>query len=177
MSPRVLLLAALFLSVPSVVSGDDDPILWETTSASSGHGEVRTGTFELKSVDCGYSFMADVNKLLSSLEHLEKVELHEDRGSWQDATYHERFFLVGLVQSRYHRTLNSHDEVSWVLVDGRQKRHDGTWKVTPSATGATVRFDNVIEAKSRLHNGLLRRIQKRTMSDIARAALEVCAPS
>jgi hypothetical protein len=81
---------------------------------------------------------------------------------------------VGLVQSRYHRTLNATDEVSWVLVKGRQKRHDGTWKVTPTARGASIRFDNVIEAKYRIHNGLLRRIQRRTMGEISSAALRVC---
>ncbi len=170
---RALALSTLLLtSLPAVVAGGDDPIAW--SAADDGHGEIRTGVFEVADADCAYRFMADVQFLTGSLDHLEKVEVHEDRGTWQDATYHERFFLVGLVKSRYHRTLAFATEVSWVLVDGKQKRHDGTWKVTPTEAGAWVRFDNVIEAKSRLHNGLLKRIQKRTMSDIAGAALRVC---
>ena len=165
----------LLVSVPVTVSGDDDPVLWET--ADDGKGERRTGTFEVSDAACAYRFMADTEFLKGSVDHLEGVDLHEDRGTWQDATYHERFFLVGLVHSRYHRTLMPPAEVDWVLVSGKQKRHDGTWKVTATAAGAEVRFQNIIEAKSRLHSGLLRRIQKHTMSSIASAAIRVCGPA
>ncbi len=165
-------LCAVLVSAPASLAGGDDLVAW--TSFEDGDGDRRVGVFEVTDRDCAYRFMADVDLLTGSLEHLERVEVHEDRGTWQDATYHERFFLVGLVQSRYHRTLSNPDEVGWVLVDGRQKRHDGTWTVTPTKAGASIRFNNVIEAKSRLHNGLLRRIQKRTMSDIANSALRVC---
>ena len=166
--------AFLLLSAPAFVAGGEDFVSWEI--AWDGDGEVRTGVFEVADAACAYRFMADTSVLLRTLEHLEQVDIHKDRGDWQDATYHERFFLVGLVESRYHRTLNSRDAISWELVDGRQKRHDGTWKVTPTAHGAEVRFENVIEAKSRLHNGLLRRIQTRTMADISAAALKYCGP-
>lgn len=163
----------LVLLLPSTVSGDEDRILWETREDDTSTGEWRTGTFEVPDRACAYNFMADVRLLEKSLTFLEKVDLHEDRGTWQDATYHERFFLVGLVQSRFHRTIGA-GQVSWKLVDGMQKRHDGTWRVTPTEGGAQIAFDNLIEAKRRIHNGLLRRVQKRTMSDIANRAIEVC---
>ena len=169
----VLATIALLLLVPGTVTGDDEKVFWETREDPTSTGEWRTGTFEVSDRDCAYRFMADTGLLVNSLKHLEKVEIHEQRGSWQDATYYERFFLVGLVQSRFHRTIDT-TEVSWVLVNGMQKRHDGTWRVTPTEGGAQIAFDNLIEAKRRIHNGLLRRVQKRTMADIARSAIEVC---
>ena len=169
-------LTVAFLALaPGGVSGDDAPVAWEVVKV--GSGEQRVGVFSVADAACAYNFMADTSLLERSLKHLERVDLHEDRGSWQDATYHERFFLVGLVQSRYHRTLKASERIEWKLVHGRQKRHDGIWAVTPTPEGATVRFDNVIEAKRRIHNGLLSRIQKRTMSDIATSAITVCGPA
>ena len=172
---RVLLFALLVLAlvVPPGAVASDEYVTW--TTSAEGSGDVRVGVFEVADAHCAYELMADADKLVEALEHLEGVDIHEERSGFQDLTLHERFFLVGLVKTRYHRNRDGDHEVSWRLIEGRQKRHDGTWTVTPFKDGGgRVEFRNLIEAKSVLHRPLLRRIQDKTMPDIATATVRTC---
>ncbi len=160
----------LLLAAPAAATS----VAWVAAKAPGG-GDLRTGSFVIGDARCAYESMVDPVLMVEILDHLEKVDVHLDNGRHQDLTLSERFFLVGLVESRYDRHMNGTDRLEWQLTDGRQKRHDGFWQVTPMAGGgATVTFENLIEAKSRLHQGLLRRIQDRTMDDIASAIRERC---
>lgn len=168
---RLLPLALIFLiAVPAAATS----VAWVTSDAPGG-GDLRKGSFVIGDAQCGYDSMVDPVAMVEILDHLESVQVHEADGWHQDLTLSERFFLVGLVESRYDRQMNGRDRLEWQLTEGRQKRHDGFWQVTPmEGGGATITFENLIEAKSRLHQPLLRRIQNRTMDDIADAIRERC---
>ena len=171
---HLILLASLALAWSPATAGDGEPAEW--TTRSDGRGDVRAGTFRVADAGCAYRTMADPNTMTATLEHLESVEVHADDGRFQDVTLTERFFPIGIVQSRYHRRGDGVAHLEWELISGRQARHDGYWQVTPRADGrADVYFENVIEAKSRLHQPLLRALQVRTMGDIAEAVQQICA--
>jgi hypothetical protein len=119
--------------------------------------------------------MAEPRTMGTLLRHVKKLVVHSIEGQFQDISVHERFFLVGNVESRYHRMVNGSDRLEWRLVSGRQARHDGTWVVeTRADASGEVIFENLIKAKYAIHQGLLRRIQDRTMSDIVDAVRERC---
>jgi hypothetical protein len=164
------LVALLMVAAPAAATS----VAWVATKAPDG-ADVRKGSFVIGDAQCGYESMVDPIEMVRILEHLEKAEVHAFDGEHQDITLSERFFLVGLVESRYDRQMNGENRLEWQLTSGRQKRHDGFWQVTPTeGGGAVVTFENLIEAKSRLHQPLLRRIQNRTMDDISDAIRERC---
>ena len=165
----VTLAFVLFIAVPAAATS----VNWVASKAD--WADVRRGSFVIGDAECAYESMADPKLMGKVLEHLEEVRVHKDDGTFQDVTLAERFFLVGLVESRYDRTVNGRSRLEWRLTDGRQARHDGFWQVTPNdAGGATVTFENLIQAKSRLHQPLLRKIQNKTMDDIAAAIQTRC---
>lgn len=171
---RSLVFTLVFLfALPAAATS----IQWAASKGDDG-GDVRRGSFTVTDAECAYRSMADPVLMGRILEHLERVDVHKDDGTYQDVTLAERFFLVGLVESRYDRTIDGRSRLEWQLTSGRQARHDGFWQVTPAASGgATVTFENLIQAKSRLHQPLLRKIQNRTMDDIAAAIQSRCNPS
>lgn len=159
---------------PATAGSDGDGVQWSTED--DGRGDVRIATFTVADADCGYFTMANVAAMDRALEHLEGVEVHKDTGRFQDVTLTERFVLVGLVHSRYHRNMDGDARLEWRLITGKQRRHDGTWQVTARGDGrGDISFRNVIEAKSVLHQPLLRRIQTRTMAAIVDSVQRTCA--
>ncbi len=155
----------LLIAVPAFAG---EPI-W--TTARDGAGDVRTAEFTIADTRCAYETMADVCTMDRVLEHLLGVDVHTTKGTFQDVTFTEEFFPVGEVKSRYHRTLDGSARIEWTLISGKQKRHDGFWQVKPDGR---VLFQNVIQAKSRLHQPLLRRIQIRTMAAIVQSVQSTC---
>ena len=165
---------ALFLgTAPNAAQGGDEGILWE--DIRSDEGSLRRATFLVSDGACAYEVMA-VPRLMGSLfRHVKKLVVHSIQGTVQDVSVHERFFLVGNVESRYHRFVHAANRVEWRLVSGRQARHDGVWIVNPLDDGAArITFENLIKAKYAIHQGLLRRIQERTMSDIVDVVVGRC---
>ena len=169
MHRSLFVLLALLFVLPAAATS----VAWVASKADTA--DVRKGSFAIGDAECGYESMADPKLMLQIFEHLEQVQIHSDDGHYQDVTFSERFFLVGLSESRYNRTIDGRARLEWTLTSGRQARHDGFWEVTPVAGGgATVTFENLIKAKSRLHQPLLRRIQNKTMDDIADAIVQRC---
>ncbi len=163
----------LLSAAPATSSAADDEIFWE--DLRSKEGSLRRATFLVADAACGYQVMAEPRTMGTLLRHVNKLVVHSIQGHFQDVSVHERFFLVGNVESRYHRMVNGSDRLEWRLVSGRQARHDGTWVVEAREDGsAEVTFENLIKAKYAIHQGLLRRIQDRTMSDIVDAVRERC---
>jgi len=175
-----LLLPVLVLAVclaPSVVdAGDSGEVVWQETRAKDG--TVRRAVFEVSDPECAYSVMAQPETMGRLLRHVKKLVVHQAGLRFQDISVHERFFLVGNVESRYHRTLNGSDRLEWKLIAGRQARHDGFWQVERLPDGGyQVTFENLIAAKYSIHQGLLRRIQVRTMRDIVESVTGQCGIS
>tara|TARA_Y100001968_G_scaffold333136_1_gene394324 strand:- start:598 stop:1158 length:561 start_codon:yes stop_codon:yes gene_type:complete len=167
-------LGLLLAGAPAALAAP--PVVWE--DIRSAEGSLRRGDFVIADGDCAYRVMADPIAMGNLLRHVKKVDVHAMEGGFQDVSIHESFFLVGRVESRYHRQVNGVDRLEWRLIAGRQQRHDGFWQVkTRPQGGATVVFENLIKAKYRIHQGLLRRIQERTMNDIVSAVLERCGGS
>lgn len=167
-----LLAIAVLLAVPARSSAPGEPV-WST--ADDGKGQIRYASFEVKDRACAYSFIAEPANLERYIDFVEAATVHSRTSDFQNVTLTERFWPVGLVDSRYHRTIEPKAErVSWVLQEGRQRRHDGTWTVTPTPAGARIEFNNVIEAKSFLHQGVLEAIQRRAMATIVDAAIATC---
>jgi len=166
--------AVSFLCVaPGHARDADEAIVWE--DLRSPEGSLRRATFRVADAVCGYHVMAEPRTMGTLLRHVNKLVVHSIEGHFQDVSVHERFFLVGNVESRYHRRVNDSDRVEWTLVAGRQARHDGVWVVKTLESGAAeVTFENLIKAKYGIHQGLLRRIQERTMSDVVDAVRERC---
>jgi hypothetical protein len=164
---------SLLFVTPSFARDADPAIAWE--DLRSPEGTLRRATFLVADAACGFHVMADPRTMGTLLRHVNKLVVHSIEGSFQDVSVHERFFLVGNVESRYHRVVNDSNRVEWTLVAGRQARHDGIWVVKPLENGAAeVTFENLIKAKYGIHQGLLRRIQERTMSDVVDAVRERC---
>lgn len=156
----------LLLLLPLHAGGDDAAVVWSENE--EGDGDHRKGEFYVSDSGCAYEAMADPRRMGTVLKHLEGVTVHSEKDGWQDVTLTERFFPVGIVESRYHRQrVDGKKHLEWKLVEGRQARHDGFWDVVPDGDGARVVFENTIEAKSFLHRSLLRSIQRRAMADIA----------
>jgi hypothetical protein len=143
--------------------------------ADDGAGDLRRGTFHVADGACAYAVMADPRLLDETLAHVEGVVVHATKPAWQDVTLVERFWPVGRVESRYHRTMDGQTRVEWRLVSGRQARHDGYWEVHPDGHGASVVFQNTIEAKRWFDQPILRGIQVRTMSAIVDQVTARCA--
>lgn len=158
-------LLVLLVAAPAVAS---EPI-WST--ARDGGGDVRHAEFSVGNARCAYETMADVLVMDRVLDHLLGVDVHSTLGTFQDVTFTEEFFPVGEVRSRYHRTLDGTARIEWTLIEGKQQRHDGFWQVH---TDGRVSFENVIQAKSRLHQPLLRRIQIKTMAAIVQSVRTNC---
>jgi ribosome-associated toxin RatA of RatAB toxin-antitoxin module len=167
----LLLLPILLLAAPAL-SSSSDPTVWTVTT--DGKGEVRSAAFEVRDADCAYSMIAEPALMEKYIDFVDKAEVHDRKGGFQHVTLTERFFPVGIVQSRYHRQVDGNAVVTWQLQEGRQKRHDGVWTVFPTDRGARVEFSNTIEAKSFLHQAILEAIQKRAMSSIVDAAISTC---
>ena len=158
---------------PNVSHAADNGVFWEDLRSSEG--SLRRATFVVADAGCGYHVMAEPRTMGTLFRHVKKLVVHSINGDFQDVSIHERFFLVGNVESRYHRIVNGSDQIEWRLVAGRQARHDGTWVVEVREDGsAEVTFENLIKAKYAIHQGLLRRIQDRTMSDIVDSVRARC---
>ncbi len=163
----------LLFAAPGIAHAADDEVSWEDLRSSEG--SLRRAVFLVADASCAYRVMAEPRTMGTLLRHVNKLVVHSIHGQFQDVSVHERFFLVGNVESRYHRMVNGSDRLEWRLVSGRQARHDGTWVVETREDGsAEVTFENLIKAKYAIHQGLLRRIQDRTMSDIVDAVRERC---
>jgi len=174
-APVVLLLVLVASVSFAKTPVDADGVHW--TADRDDRGDILRARFSVDDGPCAYRAIADPAVMEETIEHLEGVEVHSERGADQELTLSERFVLVGLVQSRYRRTVDGSSLVTWHLLEGRQKRHDGTWRVDVRADGrADVDFENVIAAKYRIHQPLLRRIQDQTMSDIVSAVRGACSP-
>lgn len=143
--------------------------------ADDGDGDLRRATFHVEDPACAYRVMAEPRLLDETLEHVEGFVVHESRGNYQDVTLIERFWPVGRSESRYHRTVDGAHHVEWKLVSGRQARHDGYWEVHAESAGATVTFQNTIEAKHWIDQPILRGIQKRTMAAIIEQVAARCS--
>ena len=169
-----LLVALALTAAPAPAGAAGDGVVW--TTDDDGSGDVRFARFTVADADCAYTTMADPEAMDRALEHLEAVDVHADTGRFQDVTLTERFAFVGLVQSRYHRNIDGSTRLEWKLITGKQRRHDGYWQVTAREDGrGDVAFRNTIEAKSILHQPLLRGIQTRTMSAIVDSVQRTCA--
>jgi hypothetical protein len=168
---RLLLVLLLLLASPMAADSSEEPIAtwtaWEDADA-----DVRHGVFKVADPACAYTTMANPRAMLGVLPHLQQVTVHSSRDGFQDVTLEERFFPVGVVESRYHRTVNGSDRLEWKLVEGQQAKHDGWWQVERDGT---VNFENAIQAKSFLHRALLRGIQVRAMEGIAESVKKHCA--
>lgn len=148
-------------------------VTWTTRSTDTA--DVRWAEFAVPDPDCAYATIADTGLMLDRLEHLEAVEIHRAADGFQDVTLTERFFPIGRVRSRYYRTFDGASLVEWRLIEGRQARLDGTWRVTRNPDGSgRVSFENLIQAKSLLHRPLLKRTQVRAMEAIVRVVQETC---
>lgn len=153
-------------------SAPDSAVVWTTRKLDTG--DWREARFTVRDGSCAYRAIADPDRMGTLLDHLEGVVVHADDGHAQDLTLRERFVFVGLVESRYDRQVDGH-EARWTLTEGRQKRHDGSWLVAAlPGGGAAVRFENTIEARSALHQPLLRLIQTQTMAAIVEAVQGAC---
>mgnify|MGYP002632464328 CR=1 FL=1 len=162
------------VAAPSLSHAQDAAeIVW--TTGESGDADVRRGRFQVADGDCAYATMVDPGAMTVAFAHLEGYELHPPAGAYQDLTLIERFWAVGLVHSRYHRTFDGSTRLEWRLVEGRQARHDGFWQVSKLPSGRSeIVFENLIEAKSFMHRPLLKAIQVRTMGAIAEAIIRTC---
>jgi len=157
-------------------AGGEENVLWE--DLHSEHGNLRRATFPVTDPVCAYSVMAQPVTMGRLVRHVKKLVVHRIEANFQDISIHERFFLVGNVESRYHRQVNGSDRVEWQLTVGRQARHDGFWQVERLPGGGhQVVFENLLAAQYSLHQGLLRRIQERTMTDIVEAMSAACSES
>ncbi len=164
----------LVTTLPASGTSDGSTVEWAITR--DGKGDVREGTFPVADANCAYWTMANPHQMEAALAHLEGVDVHRDDGRRQDITLHERFFLVGLVESRYDRTVDGAARLEWTLTTGKQKRHDGWWEVRTTDDGrGVVTFRNVIEAKSPLHQPVFKRIQTKTMAAIVSDVQQVCS--
>ena len=167
----ILFLPILLLAVPARSSTPDGPA-W--TVGEDGKGEVRSASFEVLDGDCAYSLIAEPALMALYIDFVEGATVHSRVGGFQHVTMRERFFPIGIVESRYYRNVDGDHLVSWTLQEGRQKRHDGVWSVTASPRGARVEFTNTIEAKSFLHQRILEGVQRRAMATIVAATTERC---
>ena len=166
----VLLAALVALPSRTVDAGD---VTW--TTASTDAADLRTAEFIVPDADCAYATLADRDLMQARLDHLEGVEVHRAADGFEDVTLTERFFLIGLVHSRYHRTFDGDSRVEWRLIEGPQARLDGVWSITRNPDGSgRVLFRNLIQAKSPLHRPLLKRTQVRAMGAVVRAVQETC---
>ncbi|MCO4769457.1 MAG: hypothetical protein KDA24_05455 [Deltaproteobacteria bacterium] len=168
---RLLLISlAVFALLPALAGGRSErAVTW--SQWERGKSDVRKGVFTVGDSQCAYTSMADPKVMGKVLPHLEDVLVHADDGVFQDVTLVERFFPVGTVESRYHRSIDGTARLEWKLIKGRQAKHDGFWQVHPSGK---VEFENAIEAKSILHRALLRSIQVRAMEGVAESIQEHC---
>ena len=167
------LVIGLFFGLSEAHASGDEMVLWEDLRSEDGN--LRRATFPVSDPVCAYSVMAQPMTMGRLVRHVKKLVVHRIEGNFQDISVHERFFLVGNVESRYHRLVNGSDRVEWRLTVGRQARHDGFWQVEPLAGGGhQVVFENLIAAKYAIHQGLLRLIQERTMADIVAAMSAAC---
>jgi hypothetical protein len=163
----------LSLAASPAQAADDQQVVWE--EFRSKEGTLRRATFAIGDASCAYTVMAEPLVMGRLVRHVKKLVVHRIAGNFQDISIYERFFLVGNVRSRFHRVVNGHDRVEWELIAGRQSRHDGFWQVERLAGGGQqVVFENLISAKYSIHQGLLRRIQERTMSEIVDALSAEC---
>ncbi len=173
--PLVVLVAPALASLPAPAGGGET-VSWTTESV--GAADLRRAEFAVLDPDCAYSTLADSQLMQERMAHLEGVVIHREAAGFQDLTLTERFFPIGLVHSRYHRTFDGVGRVEWRLIEGSQARHDGVWIVTRNADGSGhVLFQNLIQAKSLLHKPLLKRVQVRTMEAIVRVVQETCVQS
>jgi ribosome-associated toxin RatA of RatAB toxin-antitoxin module len=169
---RSSLLFFLLLLAGPARSSSSDALVW--TVGDDGSGELRSAAFEVRDADCAYQLIAEPALMEKYIDFVEAARVNERKGTFQNVTLTERFFPVGLVESRYFREADGSHQVTWVLQEGRQKRHDGVWTVTKTARGGRVEFSNVIEAKSFLHQPILASIQRRAMATIVEATLDTC---
>jgi hypothetical protein len=159
----------------SLIERDEQPraakLNWHISFA--GKAERRSVSFKVSDAACAYDLMQNPTSMVDAIPFLHQADAFDGPDDDWELEVRERFFLVGDAHSRYHRTATS-DRVEWVLLWGRAKRHDGSWRVERQGKGATVHFTNVIVAKNFLHQGLLNGIQKRSMTTIVEVTQERC---
>jgi|GEM_PF-6746910 len=145
----------------------------EWTISFAGKAERRAVTFRVTDAACAVELLGDPDVMVEAVPFLHKAVASGHSGNQYELALTERFFLVGDAHSRYRRTVQG-QKISWVLLEGRALRHDGTWTVKSTPDGPVVHFVNVIEAKNFLHQALLNGIQKRSMGIIVDATQERC---
>ena len=170
MSLRTAVLLFSLLGVP-LAAGAASSAWVEWSEWRKDGADVRKGVFAVTDSSCAYAVMADPVLMSRVIPHLEGVVVHRSEGNFQDLTLTERFFPVGVVESRYHRTVDGVGRLEWKLIEGQQKKHDGFWQVDPTGR---VTFQNALAPKSALHRLLLRGIQVRAMEGVADAVREHC---
>lgn len=169
---RFTLTLAVLLAVAPAAAGDGPVVEWAAWEDQLG--DVRRARFAINDAPCAYRTLAEPAQLDATLEHVEGIELHTSNGGFQDLTITERFWPVGLVQSRYHRNVDGRTRVEWKLIEGRQAVHDGHWAVRSGPRGAEVEFQNTIGAKRWIDQPILRAIQVRTMAAIVDSVVARC---
>ena len=153
-------------------AGSENDPTWTTEEK----GNIRKANFTVGDADCAYRVLAEPRLMKEHFPNVLDYTLHQDTGAFQDLTLEERFVKLAKGTSRYHRSLDGRTEVTWTLIEGRQKRHDGTWTVSRTASGGRVEFRNHIEAKKAIERPILRLVQKLTMEDIVDATRSFCGP-
>lgn len=171
MKSRLLLPLACLLAILPTLAGGRSNLAVDWSEWEKGRSDVRQGVFRVGDPACAYTTMADPFVMGKVVPHLEGVTVHTNDGSFQDVTLSERFWPVGLVESRYHRNVDGSGRLEWKLVEGRQAKHDGHWQV--HADGRVV-FQNELQAKNIIHRALLRRIQVHAMEGVASSVQEHC---
>ncbi len=154
---------------PALPASPELQVAW--TSSRDGWGDLLHGEFVVGNAGCAYSSMADAETMKQLFEHLTRVDTHVEEDGFQDLTFFEEFVFVGMTESRYHRTLDGVGRIEWKLISGRAAKHDGWWQVYPDGR---VVVENLIQAKHRVQQPVVSRVQTRTMGAIVRAIAEVC---
>jgi hypothetical protein len=165
----ILLLAVGTAPTSTSANEPEAEITW--TTFRDGWADVRHGEFTVGDADCAYAAIADPLIMKRLFEHLTAIEMHVDQNTFQDVTFFEEFFIVGTTESRYHRTVDGVGRIEWKLISGRAGRHDGWWQVQPDGR---VVFENLIQAKIRLQQPILRRVQITMMATIVDDIIEAC---
>jgi ribosome-associated toxin RatA of RatAB toxin-antitoxin module len=144
--------------------------VWTQTEDKNTH-QV---TFRVSDTKCAYQIIADPDVMTASLPHVKGYEIHDSGPNSMEISITEVFVKLARGTSRYKRHFEGNHTISWKLLEGRQKMHDGEWVITADKEGGEVQFSNRIKAKKRFQQSLVRWVQKSTMKDIVRATRRHC---
>ena len=164
------LLAVFLLSSPSSSADEGSAPVWTQSDDKNTHHV----TFRVSDPVCAYQIIADPTVMAASLPHVKGYEVHDTGPNSMELSITEVFVKLARGTSRYKRRFDGSHTISWKLLEGRQKMHDGKWVITADEGGGLVRFSNRIEAKQRFQLSLFRWVQKSTMKDIVRATRRHC---